>query len=68
MKGNLFCNPHVRNIDFFLRHKIKNHESQVAIACQGITASMRLILSGTPLQNNLVEREDSSFGFTFLVN
>lgn len=40
-----------------IRHKIKNHESQAAIALQGIGAVMRIILSGTPLQNNLAERE-----------
>ncbi|KAK4058436.1 hypothetical protein OIO90_000595 [Microbotryomycetes sp. JL221] len=36
-------------------HKIKNHESMAAQALQGIGAHMRLILSGTPLQNNLIE-------------
>ncbi|GAA5946579.1 hypothetical protein JCM3765_000305 [Sporobolomyces pararoseus] len=36
-------------------HRIKNSESQAASAVQGIRARMRVILSGTPLQNNLVE-------------
>ncbi|GAA5924215.1 hypothetical protein JCM10213_004524 [Rhodosporidiobolus nylandii] len=36
-------------------HKIKNSESNVSIAVQGLGAKMRVILSGTPLQNNLVE-------------
>ncbi|SCV74235.1 BQ2448_6667 [Microbotryum intermedium] len=36
-------------------HKIKNHESNAAQALFGIGAQMRLILSGTPLQNNLIE-------------
>lgn len=44
-------------------HKIKNHESNVAQALFGIGAQMRIILSGTPLQNNLVEC--LSFSLTF---
>ncbi|GAA5963892.1 hypothetical protein JCM21900_003969 [Sporobolomyces salmonicolor] len=36
-------------------HKIKNHESNAAMALHGINARMRIILSGTPLQNNLAE-------------
>ncbi|GAA5869471.1 hypothetical protein JCM16303_000482 [Sporobolomyces ruberrimus] len=36
-------------------HRVKNAESQAAMAVQGIRARMRIILSGTPLQNNLVE-------------
>lgn len=36
-------------------HKIKNHNSQVAASLHGIGAQTRIILSGTPLQNNLVE-------------
>ncbi|KAK4051791.1 hypothetical protein OIV83_002495 [Microbotryomycetes sp. JL201] len=36
-------------------HRIKNHESMAAQTLQGIGAHMRLILSGTPLQNNLIE-------------
>lgn len=36
-------------------HKIKNDLSQVARALQGLGTEFRLILTGTPLQNNLVE-------------
>lgn len=36
-------------------HKIKNDMSQVSKALQGLKAEFRLILTGTPLQNNLVE-------------
>ncbi|KAJ3288271.1 hypothetical protein HK104_008254 [Borealophlyctis nickersoniae] len=36
-------------------HKIKNNETSIAMALQGLRAQFRLILSGTPLQNNLHE-------------
>lgn len=36
-------------------HKIKNDLSQISTALQGLGAEYRLILTGTPLQNNLVE-------------
>jgi SWI/SNF-related matrix-associated actin-dependent regulator of chromatin subfamily A member 5 len=36
-------------------HKIKNHGSQISAACRKIHAGNRLILTGTPLANNLVE-------------
>lgn len=36
-------------------HKIKNDLSQVSMALQGLGAEYRLILTGTPLQNNLLE-------------
>ncbi|KAI9721935.1 MAG: hypothetical protein M1812_001892 [Candelaria pacifica] len=36
-------------------HKIKNDLSQISTALQGLKAEFRLILTGTPLQNNLVE-------------
>ena len=36
-------------------HKIKNDLSQISQALQGLGAEYRLILTGTPLQNNLVE-------------
>lgn len=36
-------------------HKIKNDLSQISMALQGLGAEYRLILTGTPLQNNLVE-------------
>ncbi|MCJ1381133.1 hypothetical protein MMC17_004242 [Xylographa soralifera] len=36
-------------------HKIKNELSQVSTALQGLGAEFRLILTGTPLQNNMME-------------
>lgn len=36
-------------------HKIKNDKTQIAMALQGLQAEYRLILTGTPLQNNLEE-------------
>ena len=36
-------------------HKIKNELSQISVALQGLGAEYRLILTGTPLQNNLLE-------------
>lgn len=36
-------------------HKIKNRETQIAKSVQGIGSLYRLILTGTPVQNNLVE-------------
>lgn len=36
-------------------HKIKNDLSQVSKALHGLKAEYRLILTGTPLQNNLIE-------------
>ncbi|RPB07924.1 hypothetical protein P167DRAFT_529339 [Morchella conica CCBAS932] len=36
-------------------HKIKNEKTNVASALQGLSAEYRLILTGTPLQNNLTE-------------
>jgi len=36
-------------------HKIKNDKTNVALALQGLAAEYRLILTGTPLQNNLTE-------------
>lgn len=36
-------------------HRIKNHETQAALALRSIRGRMRLILTGTPLQNSLVE-------------
>lgn len=36
-------------------HRIKNHESQIAVAVRKIHCESRLVLTGTPLQNNLVE-------------
>ncbi|KAL8647938.1 MAG: hypothetical protein Q9210_005265 [Variospora velana] len=36
-------------------HKIKNHTSNIARALQGLSAEFRLILTGTPLHNNMLE-------------
>ncbi|EPE34947.1 P-loop containing nucleoside triphosphate hydrolase [Glarea lozoyensis ATCC 20868] len=36
-------------------HTVKNHESLVSKSLQGLKAEYRLILTGTPLQNNLSE-------------
>lgn len=36
-------------------HKIKNEKTNIAGALQGLSAEYRLILTGTPLQNNLTE-------------
>lgn len=36
-------------------HKIKNDLSQISQSLQGLGAEYRLILTGTPLQNNMVE-------------
>ncbi|GAA5887357.1 hypothetical protein JCM6882_002504 [Rhodosporidiobolus microsporus] len=36
-------------------HKIKNYQANASIQLHGIGAKMRLILTGTPLQNNLLE-------------
>lgn len=36
-------------------HKIKNEKSNVSHALQGLAAEFRLLLTGTPLQNNLHE-------------
>lgn len=36
-------------------HRIRNEESNVARACCGIRAEFKVILTGTPLQNNLRE-------------
>lgn len=36
-------------------HKIKNEKTNISLALQGLAAEYRLILTGTPLQNNLTE-------------
>jgi SWI/SNF-related matrix-associated actin-dependent regulator of chromatin subfamily A member 5 len=36
-------------------HTVKNHESLISKSLQGLKAEYRLILTGTPLQNNLSE-------------
>ncbi|OLL21643.1 DNA repair protein rhp26 [Neolecta irregularis DAH-3] len=36
-------------------HKIRNPDSEISLACKQIKTVHRIILSGTPMQNNLVE-------------
>ena len=36
-------------------HKIKGHETQIAQSVRSIHCGNKLILTGTPLQNNMVE-------------
>ena len=36
-------------------HRIKNEASQIAIALAEITTKRKLVLTGTPMQNNLLE-------------
>ncbi len=36
-------------------HRIRNEETQVSKACFGLSAIFKVVLSGTPLQNNLKE-------------
>lgn len=36
-------------------HKIKNEKTEISTALQGLSAEYRLVLTGTPLQNNLRE-------------
>lgn len=36
-------------------HKVKSHETQIAAAVRRVHCENRLLLTGTPLQNNLVE-------------
>lgn len=45
-------------------HKIRNPDSYVTITCKQLKTSNRIILSGTPIQNNLVELW-SLFDFVF---
>eukprot|EP01038_Epipyxis_sp_PR26KG_P013175 gene13175-17653_t len=46
---------HWRTIVLDEGHKIKNRNSQVADACSKMKAIFKLILTGTPVQNNLTE-------------
>lgn len=36
-------------------HVIKNHKSQLAVAVKKVHANHRLVLSGTPIQNNVLD-------------
>lgn len=45
-------------------HKIRNPDSDITLACKQIKTSHRIILSGTPIQNNLIELW-SLFDFVF---
>ncbi|KAG7821668.1 hypothetical protein KL928_000143 [Ogataea angusta] len=45
-------------------HKIRNPDSHVTLACKQLKTPNRIILSGTPIQNNLVELW-SLFDFVF---
>ncbi|KAJ3155774.1 hypothetical protein HDU86_004243 [Geranomyces michiganensis] len=36
-------------------HKIKNEKTQISVALRGLSSQYRLLLTGTPLQNNLHE-------------
>jgi DNA excision repair protein ERCC-6 len=54
------------NIKIFLDegHKIKNPDSEITIVCKQFETPHRIILSGTPIQNNLKELW-SLFDFVF---
>jgi SWI/SNF-related matrix-associated actin-dependent regulator of chromatin subfamily A member 5 len=39
----------------FQGHKIKNEESLVSLACRSIHSTYRLLITGTPMQNNMHE-------------
>lgn len=45
-------------------HRIRNAETAIARTCKQLSASMRVVLSGTPMQNNLLELW-SLFDFCF---
>ncbi|SCV03265.1 LAMI_0H06766g1_1 [Lachancea mirantina] len=45
-------------------HKIRNPDSEIALICKQLKTKNRIILSGTPIQNNLVELW-SLFDFIF---
>lgn len=45
-------------------HKIRNPDAEITLACKRLRTNHRLILSGTPIQNNLIELW-SLFDFVF---
>ena len=36
-------------------HKVKNPNMKLAVALRGVPSKLRVIISGTPIQNNLLE-------------
>jgi len=52
---SLYCRLHFNYLVLDEGHKIKGHETQIAQAARKIHAGNKLLLTGTPLQNNLVE-------------
>jgi SWI/SNF-related matrix-associated actin-dependent regulator of chromatin subfamily A member 5 len=53
--GHLFRRHHFNYVVLDEGHRIKRHDTQVAEACRKLHSENRLILTGTPLQNNLYE-------------
>jgi DNA excision repair protein ERCC-6 len=39
----------------FIGHKIRNPEAEITIACKQLDTPHRIIVTGTPIQNNLIE-------------
>ena len=55
MKSTLTSRVHWRVLVFDEGHRLKNPESQLTIAARNIKSQCTLLLTGTPLQNNLTE-------------
>jgi len=55
MKSTLLSRIHWRVLVFDEGHRLKNPESQLTIAARHIKSQCTLLLTGTPLQNNLTE-------------